>query len=188
MTTSKEVKIKAGMMVKHTVINEVLKVVADENGPAYTGNEFKDDEIALSYAIHEYNEGRLIPLDKEVLHTQGTLFADYGDYDRLKDADEIFLRIESEGETYDLARFGCNETENPKQWAELICKAVNERQQTESNMAAYKNMQIELLKAHTERQRLIDEIEGLKKINNDLRQSLAASVKIHMPFNKNLNK
>ncbi len=66
--------------------------------------------------------------NKEVLHTQGTLFADYGDYDRLKDADEIFLRIESEGETYDLARFGCNETENPKQWAELICKAVNERQ------------------------------------------------------------
>src|SRR5687768_920087 len=48
-----------GMKVKHKAIEQELTVVADEKGPAYTGNEFKDDEISLSHAIQEYKAGNL---------------------------------------------------------------------------------------------------------------------------------
>lgn len=53
-------EIKKGMIVKHKYIEQLLTVVADEKGPAYTGEEFKDDEIPLSYAIQEYKAGNLI--------------------------------------------------------------------------------------------------------------------------------
>jgi len=52
--------IKDGMRVRHSLIPGVtLTVVADEKGPAYTGKEFADDEISLSYAIQERKAGNL---------------------------------------------------------------------------------------------------------------------------------
>jgi hypothetical protein len=69
---NKHEKIKNGMLVKHKNIDQVLTVVSDEKGPAYTGNDFKDDEIALSYAIQEYNSGNLtIELHTEEGFTKG---------------------------------------------------------------------------------------------------------------------
>jgi len=51
--------IKLGMQVQHSLIDEVLLVVPDENGPGYTGKEFARNEIPLSWALIEANNGFL---------------------------------------------------------------------------------------------------------------------------------
>ncbi len=48
------------MKVYHRLLDEYLMVVDDEKGPAFTGTEFADDEIALSHALIEYKKGNLI--------------------------------------------------------------------------------------------------------------------------------
>jgi hypothetical protein len=57
--------LKTGMRVKHRYIKGELIIAADEKGPAYTGNEFADNEISLSHAIIEYNTGNLSIVDKQ---------------------------------------------------------------------------------------------------------------------------
>lgn len=52
-------EIKIGMTVRHKYIPQLLTVAADEKGPAYTGNEFEENEISLSHAIREYENGDL---------------------------------------------------------------------------------------------------------------------------------
>lgn len=52
-------ELKHGMKVKHKYIPHLLTVVADEKGPAYTGKEFEDNEISLSHAVDEYENGNL---------------------------------------------------------------------------------------------------------------------------------
>ncbi len=52
-------EIKVGMRVRHSLIYEELIVAADENGPAYAGNEFKDNEISLSHAKQEFKAGNI---------------------------------------------------------------------------------------------------------------------------------
>lgn len=68
--TRKDTPVKDGMKVYHNILKLELTVVADEKGPAYTGNEFKDNEISLSHAITEYNNGNLTPV-KEEGYTKG---------------------------------------------------------------------------------------------------------------------
>lgn len=58
-TQPEQPTIKAGMKVYHKTIRQFLLIVADENGPAYTGNEFADDEISLSHALTEFNNGNI---------------------------------------------------------------------------------------------------------------------------------
>jgi thiamine biosynthesis lipoprotein ApbE len=97
---------------------------------------------------------------KEVLHTQGEWKINYKNFGEYEIHTDEWVIATVMG--YDMPE------EQAEANAELICKAVNERQQTESNMAAYKNMQIELLKAHTERQRLIDSNRELLSIISKL--------------------
>ena len=68
VSIDKEQKIKHGDRVYHKLIKQFLTVVSDEKGPAYTGEEFKDDEISLSHALTELKNGNL-SIDKEVLET-----------------------------------------------------------------------------------------------------------------------
>lgn len=51
--------IKIGMKVYHTLIQELLTIVDDKRGPAYTGENFKDDEISFTYATMEAANGHL---------------------------------------------------------------------------------------------------------------------------------
>jgi uncharacterized protein with von Willebrand factor type A (vWA) domain len=43
-------------------------------------------------------------------------------------------------------------------------------------------------KLQEENKKLLERIDGLEKVNEDLRHSLALTVKLHLPINKNLNK
>lgn len=53
------------MRVYHKLLKQFLTVVADEKGPAYTGNEFADDEISLSFADMEAKRGNLSFLNED---------------------------------------------------------------------------------------------------------------------------
>lgn len=55
-------------------------------------------------------------------------FLDAGDYDRTKDASELFIRLRysENGEIDDVCNFGCNETKFPKEIAEKMVKGLNQ--------------------------------------------------------------
>lgn len=54
--------LKDGDTVYHLSLRQPLRVVADEKGPAFTGREYEDDEISLSYANAEMHRGNLMKL------------------------------------------------------------------------------------------------------------------------------
>ena len=56
--------LKEGMKVKHIAIKQILIIVPDEEGPAFTGNEFEENEISLSHAISEFKDGNLTIIDE----------------------------------------------------------------------------------------------------------------------------
>lgn len=73
-------------------------------------------------------EEKPTPDSKEGLHTQGEKwFVDLGNYDREGDSSEIIIRKEMNGELYDICSMTVDETNFPKDHAEYIVKAVNER-------------------------------------------------------------
>lgn len=57
--TTPSMQLKDGDIVYHKLIKQDLIVRADEKGPAFTGKEYAENEISLSYALIELSNGYL---------------------------------------------------------------------------------------------------------------------------------
>lgn len=65
-------------------------------------------------------------------------FLDQGDFDRLQDTDELYIRSVSENENFDVCNMGCCELPNPKEVAQEIVRRVNLHEELTDKLDAIK--------------------------------------------------
>lgn len=81
-------------------------------------------DVALGKIIVE---GDVSDQPTQVNPTPGTLVVDTGDFDRTKEASDLYIRLwdEEESEGFDICNFGCDETKKAKEYATEFVRRYN---------------------------------------------------------------